>query len=167
MLYPKLFVNWEVISHAVIINFGNASFLYCDTVLFPTFRKLYDPCTRRKRTACPKLPRPIPETLPPSVVTAVKTPKCCSVKFISYQVSDVLRLESWSYLMCSVSVHYIIQNTNHQQMHKETFIINRNTLLHVSSMLGHLQGELFVTVTLGLHGNEKFSLKMTQHARNM
>jgi hypothetical protein len=28
-------------------------------------------------------------------------------------------------------------------MHKESFIINRNTLLHVSTLLGHLQGELF------------------------
>jgi hypothetical protein len=36
-------------------------------------------------------------------------------------------------------------------MHKERFIINRNTLLHVSTLLGHLQGELSVTVTLGLH----------------
>jgi hypothetical protein len=36
-------------------------------------------------------------------------------------------------------------------MHKESFIINRNTLLHVSTLLGHLLGELFVTVTLGLH----------------
>jgi hypothetical protein len=35
-------------------------------------------------------------------------------------------------------------------MHKENFNINRNTLLHVSTLLGHLQGELFVTVTLGL-----------------
>jgi hypothetical protein len=36
-------------------------------------------------------------------------------------------------------------------MHKESFIINRNTLLLVSTLLGHLQGELFVIVTLGLH----------------
>jgi hypothetical protein len=36
-------------------------------------------------------------------------------------------------------------------MHKESFIINRNTLLHVSALLGHLEGELFVTVTLRLH----------------
>jgi hypothetical protein len=36
-------------------------------------------------------------------------------------------------------------------MHKESFIINRNTLLHVSTLLGYLQGELFVTVTLRLH----------------
>jgi hypothetical protein len=36
-------------------------------------------------------------------------------------------------------------------MHKESFIDNFNTLLHVSTLLGHLQGELFITVTLGLH----------------
>jgi hypothetical protein len=36
-------------------------------------------------------------------------------------------------------------------MNKESFIVNRNTLLHVSNLLGHLQGELYVTVTLGLH----------------
>jgi hypothetical protein len=36
-------------------------------------------------------------------------------------------------------------------MHKESFIIDRNTFLHVSTLLGHLQGELFVIVTLGLH----------------
>jgi hypothetical protein len=54
-------------------------------------------------------------------------------------------------LMCSMPVHYIIQNTNHQQMHKESFIINRNTLLLVSTLLGHLQGELSPTVTLGVH----------------
>jgi hypothetical protein len=33
----------------------------------------------------------------------------------------------------------------------KSFIINRNTLLHVSTLLGHLQGELSVAVTLGLH----------------
>jgi hypothetical protein len=53
--------------------------------------------------------------------------------------------------MCSMSVHYIIQNTYHQQMHKESFMINRNTLLHVSTLLGHLPGERFGTVTLRLH----------------
>jgi hypothetical protein len=36
-------------------------------------------------------------------------------------------------------------------MHKESCIMNRNTLQHVSTLLGHLQGELFVIVTLGLH----------------
>jgi hypothetical protein len=43
------------------------------------------------------------------------------------------------------------KSTNHQQMHKESFIINRSTLLYVSTLLGYFQGELFVTVTLGLH----------------
>jgi exonuclease I len=43
------------------------------------------------------------------------------------------------------------KNTNHQQMHKDSFIINCNTLLHVSTLLGHLQGELSVIVTLRLH----------------
>jgi hypothetical protein len=38
---------------------------------------------------------------------------------------------------------YSYKNTNHQQMHKESFIINRNTLLHVSTLLGHLLGEHF------------------------
>jgi hypothetical protein len=66
---------------------------------------------------------------------------------------------------------------------KRVFIINRNTLLHVSTPLGHLQGELFVTVTLGLHFTVEWecvvdcvllcfwrvhtSLKMTQQGRNM
>jgi hypothetical protein len=53
--------------------------------------------------------------------------------------------------MVSYNIEAIVQlktilkykNTNHQQMHKESFIINRNTLLHVSTLLGHLQGELF------------------------
>jgi hypothetical protein len=36
-------------------------------------------------------------------------------------------------------------------MHKESFIINCNTLLHASTLLGLLQGELFVIVTLRLH----------------
>jgi hypothetical protein len=48
-------------------------------------------------------------------------------------------------------MRFINKNTNHQQMLKESFIINRNTLLHVSALLGHLQEELFITVTLGLH----------------
>jgi hypothetical protein len=45
----------------------------------------------------------------------------------------------------------LYKNTNHQQMHKESFIINCNTVLHVSTLLGHLQGELLVIVTLRLH----------------
>jgi hypothetical protein len=41
------------------------------------------------------------------------------------------------------------KNTNHQQMHKESFIINRNTLLHVSTLLGHLQGTFLLSLHLG------------------
>jgi hypothetical protein len=36
-------------------------------------------------------------------------------------------------------------------MHRESFIINRDTLLHVSTLPGHLQGKLLFAVTLGLH----------------
>jgi hypothetical protein len=36
-------------------------------------------------------------------------------------------------------------------MHKESFLINCNTPLHVSTLLDHLQGELSVVVTLRLH----------------
>jgi hypothetical protein len=36
-------------------------------------------------------------------------------------------------------------------MHKESFIVNRNKLLHVSTLLVHLQGEFFVIVSLRLH----------------
>jgi hypothetical protein len=53
--------------------------------------------------------------------------------------------------VCLVTIIRVYdKNTNHQQMHKERFIINCNTLLHVSTLLGHLQGELFVIVTLRL-----------------
>jgi hypothetical protein len=44
-------------------------------------------------------------------------------------------------------------------MHKEIVIINRNTLLHVSTLLDHLQGELFVIVTLRLHFTVTFTVK--------
>jgi hypothetical protein len=36
-------------------------------------------------------------------------------------------------------------------MHKDSFITNRNTLMHVSTLLGHNQAERFVIVTLRLH----------------
>jgi hypothetical protein len=36
-------------------------------------------------------------------------------------------------------------------MHEDSLIINCNTLLHVSTLLGHLQGERLVIVTLRLH----------------
>jgi hypothetical protein len=41
---------------------------------------------------------------------------------------------------------------NHQQNAQRGFyFLTCNTLLHVSTLLGHLQGELFVVVTLRLH----------------
>jgi hypothetical protein len=45
----------------------------------------------------------------------------------------------------------IPKNTYHQQMRKEGFVINRNTLLHVSTLLGHLQGEHHQGLYLSLH----------------
>jgi hypothetical protein len=42
-----------------------------------------------------------------------------------------------------VQIHFeYSKNTNHQKMHKESFIININILLRVSTLLGHLQEEL-------------------------
>jgi hypothetical protein len=35
------------------------------------------------------------------------------------------------------------KNFKHQQMHKEFILVSYNTLLHVSTLLGHLQGETF------------------------
>jgi hypothetical protein len=35
-------------------------------------------------------------------------------------------------LQCIITTWRSHKNTNHQQMHKESFIINRNTLLHVT-----------------------------------
>jgi hypothetical protein len=60
------------------------------------------------------------------------------------------------------------KNTNHQQMHKDSFIINRNTLLHASTLLGHLQGELSITVTLGpgprrVHASKNNAAHSQQH----
>jgi hypothetical protein len=54
-------------------------------------------------------------------------------------------------LMCSMSVHYIIQKTLITSKCTKRFFINCNTLLHVSTLLGHLQGELSVVFTLRLH----------------
>jgi hypothetical protein len=48
-------------------------------------------------------------------------------------------------ISCSANIIWF-KNTNHQQMHKESFIINRNTLLHVSTLFGHLQGEFFLSL---------------------
>jgi hypothetical protein len=53
------------------------------------------------------------------------------------------------YLICSMSVHCIIQKILITNKCTKRFF-NCKTLLHVSTLLGHLQGELSVTVTLGL-----------------
>jgi hypothetical protein len=46
-------------------------------------------------------------------------------------------------LMCSMSLHYIIQKTLNTNECTKSFFVNYNTLLHVSTLLGHLQGETF------------------------
>jgi hypothetical protein len=46
-------------------------------------------------------------------------------------------------LMCSMSVHHIIQKTLNINKCTKSFFVNYNTLLRVSTLLGHLQGELF------------------------
>jgi hypothetical protein len=88
--------------------------------------------------------------------------------------------------MCSVSVHYIIQKTLNTNKCTKSFFVNYNTLLHVSNLLGHLQGETFRCHYIRLHctlvnctfalnfivqpsvtTTESFSLKMTQQGRNM
>jgi hypothetical protein len=65
-----------------------------------------------------------------------------------------------------MSVHYIIQNTNHQQMHKESYIGNRNKLLRVSTLLGHLQGEFPLPVSPGprrVHASKNNAVHSQQH----
>jgi hypothetical protein len=58
--------------------------------------------------------------------------------------SDIAQSLSGQIVVCYWEIlGNFIQNTNQKQMHKESYIINRNTLLHVSTLLGHLQGELF------------------------
>jgi hypothetical protein len=53
-------------------------------------------------------------------------------------------------------------------MHKEGFIINCNTLLHVSTLLGHLQGELFcyLYTKVALYRREFTPPKTTQYTVN-
>jgi hypothetical protein len=43
--------------------------------------------------------------------------------------------------MRSISVHYIIQKTLNTNKCTKSFFVNYNTLLYVSTLLGHLQGE--------------------------
>jgi hypothetical protein len=84
-----------------------------------------------------------------------------------------------------MSVHYIIQETLITNKCTKSSFINCNTLLHVSTLLGHLKGETFRCRYTRLHytverefslncivqtsvtTTESFSLKMTQQGRNM
>jgi hypothetical protein len=50
--------------------------------------------------------------------------------------------------MCSMSMHYIIQNTLNTNKCTKGFFITCNTLLYVSTLLSHLQGKLSAVVTL-------------------
>jgi hypothetical protein len=45
--------------------------------------------------------------------------------------------------MCSMSVHYFIQKPINTNECTKSFFVNYNTLQHVSTLLGHLQGETF------------------------
>jgi hypothetical protein len=63
---------------------------------------------------------------------------------------DYENINQW-FNVFHVRALYYKKNTNHQRMHKKSSIINCSTLVHVSTLLGHLQGELFVIVTLRLH----------------
>jgi hypothetical protein len=69
----------------------------------------------------------------------IKRVNCLINNFIKF----TLLLSSFVYGTDNITGQNYKKNTNHQQMHKESFIINRNTLLHFSTLLGHLQGELF------------------------
>jgi hypothetical protein len=53
--------------------------------------------------------------------------------------------------MCFTSVHYIIQKTLNTSECAKSFFVNYNTLLHVSTLLGHFQGETFRCVYTSLH----------------
>jgi uncharacterized protein YlbG (UPF0298 family) len=54
------------------------------------------------------------------------------------QVHKVLNKVDVSYKNKKCKFIILYKNTNHQQMHKESFIINCSTILHVSTLLGHL-----------------------------
>jgi hypothetical protein len=53
--------------------------------------------------------------------------------------------------MCSMSVHYIIQKTLNTNKCTKSFFVSYNTLLHVSTLLRHLQGETFCCRYTRLH----------------
>jgi hypothetical protein len=64
------------------------------------------------------------------------------------EFSDLLDYNKFN--VFHVRALYYTKNITHQQMHKGVFS-SLVTLLHVSTLLGHLQGELSAVVTLWLH----------------
>jgi hypothetical protein len=64
-----------------------------------------------------------------------------ALNYVTFSVFNVFHVRALQYTKTLIT----------NKMHKESFIINCNTLLHVSTLLGHLQGEHFVIVTLRLH----------------
>jgi hypothetical protein len=84
------------------------------------------------------------------VLNLWKTLKCKFLQYVCVSYTNIkVSLHDHMFNVFHVRAIYYTKNTDHQQMHKESFIINCNTLLHVSTLLGHLQGELFVIITLG------------------
>jgi hypothetical protein len=67
------------------------------------------------------------------------------------QILVAMREDNETFNLFHVRALYYTNTLITNKMHKESFIINCNTLLHVSTLAGHLQGELFVIVTLSLH----------------
>jgi hypothetical protein len=69
--------------------------------------------------------------------------------YLQHQVSILgklitrIRTFIYKFNVFHVRALYYTKTVITNKMHKESFIINRNTLLHVSTLLGHLQGELF------------------------
>jgi hypothetical protein len=91
---------------------------------------------------------------------------------------QISHLMKWHLMKWSTTEY---KNTNHQQMHKESFIINCNTLLQAWTLCGLVEftppktTQYTVNSTFSLNckvqpscnDNKKFSLKMTQQGRNM
>jgi hypothetical protein len=84
------------------------------------------------------------------------------------------RFGRWTYSVRGVAKADYWQKTLNTSKCTKSFFINYNTLLHVSTLLGHLQGENFRCRYTRLHcivqpsvtTTESFSLKMIQQGRN-
>jgi hypothetical protein len=96
-----------------------------------------------------------------SLYTVVNAPVGVNIKplsvvkelwlFLSYKIFRTGVNNIKVNLMCSMSVHYIIQKTLNTNKCTKGFFVNYNTLLHVSTLLGHLQGETFCCRYTRLH----------------